>query len=180
MNPVSPTPTYTSITMHSKTYRAEPRRVTKSPPPKQADIPCVVKSATSADIDAVTLVIDSWCSSYKAYGAEEIEADVFKVEQRDRIFRLLGKAQLTLAVSPNGEVLGWCVHGWEKKSQVPVVHYMYVKKESRHGLIGERLLRATGWRPGSVCWVTHWMPCVRALKNKWGWIYNPYLLERSS
>jgi GNAT superfamily N-acetyltransferase len=151
----------------------KPERIKPAAEPR----PLVIRSGA---IDDVNCIINDWAASYKeSPEVQEMDPEVYKVEQRARIFRLLGASKVSVACDPDNhsKILGWVVHGWDKGAQAPIVHYMYVKREFRLARVGTRLMRHIGWVPGQVVWATHWQPCIRKLRHKWNWLYNRYLLE---
>ena len=132
------------------------------------------------ELEDVPFVYDSWAASYREFGGAMVDDDVYKVEQRARISRILDRAKLITAMGTRQEILGWVVYQKDRATGWPVIHYMYVKGYARRGGIGRAMMTQAGWVAGTFCWVTHWQPCVRELRNpsKFGWTYNPYLLER--
>jgi hypothetical protein len=133
-----------------------------------------------ARVTDVNCIINDWAASYANSPASRfISPEIFKVEQRARIMRLISGAQCHV-VRPKGNLrnlLGWISFDLDERSNLPIVHYIYVKLRSRRRRVGSMLMHSIGWEPGRTCWTTHWCASHRYHEDRCGWMYNPYLLE---
>lgn len=136
-------------------------------------------------IDDAALVIDSWCTSYaRSPVTGPISPELFKIEQRARINRLLPKSKQIVAAFTEDPrmVYGWvCYRPLREDTDHPLIHYMAVKPEYQGRGIGKSLLdlvrQACGKTSLDPVFFTHWTVPCRRLERKWNIVYDPYLLE---
>lgn len=134
-------------------------------------------------IDDASYVIDSWARSYRrspTTGA--IEDDVFKIEQRARIDRLICRSKTFIACEPDDkrQIRGWIVFEPGHAQKIPIVHYVCVQPSYQVTGIGSALVgiaRETATDPDAFMWSTHETAPMRHIRSKWNLVYNPYLLE---
>lgn len=80
------------------------------------------------------------------------------------------------AASEQRDILGWiCFKPWDTKCLV--VHYIYITKCYRDQGLGTALLAAAGWHPKMVILSGHECVLPRAIKRRYGYFHNPFLLE---
>ena len=143
--------------------------------------PYVIEFAT---VEEVALILDSWCAGQASQPHQLVDADLFKVEIRARVMRLLAtnKCAVARATEPDAagrrEVLAWICYGWDVAVGQPIVHYVYVKGAHRRSGIAAALLQsAAGVKPASLWWFTHISPRAGKIARRFGGLYNPFLLE---
>lgn len=137
-------------------------------------------------IDDASYVIDSWARSYRrspTTGA--IEDDIFKIEQRARIDRLICRSKTFIACEPDDkrQIRGWICFEPGHSEKIPVVHYVCVQPSFQVTGIGTALVsiaRQTAADPEAFMWATHETAPMRHIRAKWNLAYNPYLLEVKS
>lgn len=140
-------------------------------------------SVRPINIDDASYVIDSWVRSYRrspTTGA--IEDDVFKIEQRARIDRLICRSKTFIACEPEDtrQIRGWICFEAGHEKKIPIVHYVCVQPSFQLTGIGSALVgivRQTAKDADSFLWATHETAPMRHIRRKWNLLYNPYLLE---
>lgn len=150
--------------------------IQKKPPPDYAIRPM--------QIDDAPFVIDSWARSYlHSARASNISTDVYTIEQRARIDRLIQRSivlVLTTAQDPS-YVSGYiCFEPPKTQSALPILHYVLVHANLQGQKLGSRLFQIvaeTRHTPEDPVWTTHWTFPIRKLSQSWNLIFNPYLLE---
>lgn len=149
--------------------------------PKREPSPIAVRPMS---IDDASYVIDSWARSFRrspTTGA--IEDDVFKIEQRARIDRLICRSKTFIACEPEDrrQIRGWIVfEPGGARYRIPCVHYVCVQPSFQLTGIGTALVsiaRQTAEDPDAFMWTTHETAPMRHIRPKWNLVYNPYLLE---
>ncbi len=130
-------------------------------------------------------ILSDWLTHYRPRMLR-VPKDVYSVGMQKRIARHAKRNKILLAVDPDPEalpnkrdILGWiCFKPWA--DDVILVHYMYVRCECRDQGLGRALLAAAGWRPGM--WILSGHDCAlpRALRRRYGFSHNPFLLEEVS
>lgn len=133
----------------------------------------------------VSFIIDSWCETYRhAPDARDIDKELFKVEQRARINRLLPRSKQLIAADKRTPdlIYGWvCFEPPGRIAKIPVVHYMCIKPHAQMQGIGKemlRLIRATCPVPMSPVFATHrTILCKPGRLAKYNVLFNNYLLE---
>jgi GNAT superfamily N-acetyltransferase len=134
-------------------------------------------------IDDASYVIDSWVRSYRRSPATgPIEDDVFKIEQRARIDRLICRSKTFIACEPEDkrQIRGWVCFEPGNANKIPVIHYVCVQPSFQVSGIGTALVsiaRQTASDVESFMWCTHDTAPMRHIRPKWNLLYNPYLLE---
>ncbi len=132
----------------------------------------------------VNFIIDAWCETYRrSQDARDTDPELFKVEQRARINRLLPRSKQLIACDKNHTSLiyGWACFEPPGLAKIPVVHYMCIKPHAQMQGIGKellRLIRATAPIPNSPVFATHrHLICKPQRLAKYNVIFNNYLLE---
>lgn len=141
------------------------------------------------DTDA-HLIYDSWCSNQaKVYHTQKVPQEIFKVEMRGRIKRLLEHCHVLVARPSRAlckrtgqpfdhtDVLSWICYAWDGRTRAPVIHFMATKREEQRRGLGGMLLAAAGMKDGQLWWATHMSRFGEAVINRYRGIYNPFLLE---
>lgn len=144
-----------------------------------------------AALDDLHLILDSWCSSQADmphYGP--VSREIFKVEMRARVARILQYAKCAVIrptqafnerfkrVGMHSEVLSWACYDHDKRTELPVVHYVYTKAPMRRrGLARFLLEKAVCIKPGQTWWASHSTPIGRKLIDTLEGTYNPFLNE---
>lgn len=139
-------------------------------------------------IDDASYVIDSWSNSYRRSPTTgPIDREVFNIEQRARIDRLVTRAAARVFIACDAvdkrQIRGWiCFEAPFLEGKVPIVHYVCVQPIYQLNGIGNALIKLarqthTDADPTAPMWCTHETAPMRHVRPKWGLIYNPYLLE---
>lgn len=133
----------------------------------------------------LNFVIDSWASSYRfSPDVAHTDKEVYKVEQRSRIYRLIPRSRIIVAAREGrpDDILGWaCFEPPRAQGQLPVLHYVLVQRAVQGQGIGTSLVelcRKTAQEEGSPIWGTHYTQPMRHLKDKWHVMHNDFLLEQ--
>jgi hypothetical protein len=149
------------------------------PPPEPAKV--AIRAWKPEDLN---LIIDSWASSYRfSPEVQYIDPDVYKVEQRSRIYRLVTRSRILVANREGcpDDILGWvCFEPPVALGQLPIVHYVLVQRSVQLQGIATSLIelcRKTASEPDSPMWGTHHTAPMRHLRRKWQVMHNTYLLE---
>lgn len=148
-------------------------------------------SVEFARIEDVAFILDSWCADENLYVGrpDDMDPEVFKVEQRGRVRRLLSTCKCAV-VRPTpaywkerGEkpdanhLFGWVCYTFDRATLKPLIHFVYVKACHRRQGLANALLHAAGLRRDGGAWATHSrMRFRKAMKAK-GIIYNKFLLD---
>jgi hypothetical protein len=133
----------------------------------------------------LNFIIDSWASSYR-FSPDVVHTpkDVYKIEQRGRIFRLVTKSRIIVANRKGhpDDILGWvCFEPPQQKGELPILHYVLVQRFVQMQGIGKALVqlcRTSGFDATGPIWATHFTAPMRHLHAKWGIMHNDYLLEQ--
>lgn len=133
----------------------------------------------------LNFIIDSWASSYR-YSPDVAHTDkeVYKVEQRSRIYRLIPRSRIIVANKEGypDEILGWiCFEPPKARGQLPILHYVLVQRSVQLQGIGAALVelcRKTAFEADSPIWATHYTSPMRHIKDKWHVMHNDFLLEQ--
>lgn len=137
-------------------------------------------------IDDAAYVLDSWANSYRrSQVTGPIERDVFNIEQRARINRLITRPTSRVFVACDAEdtnqIRGWvCFEAPREEGQLPILHYVCVQPAHQLQGIGAALMglcRQTAFDAEAPIWSTHETQPMRHVRPKWNLLYNPYLLE---
>ena len=135
-------------------------------------------------IDDAPFIVDSWASSYAHYARlEGVPSDVYKIEQRARIDRLVRASIVLSLVSKvdNSHVSGWiCFQPPVKNPGSPILHYVLIHPSLQVRGLGSQLVSlvdSTKHDKTDPIWATHFTFPMRKIGPKWNLIYNPYLLE---
>lgn len=154
------------------------REAGKKPPPVTVRV---------MGIDDASHIIDSWCRSFRRSATVgPVEPDVFKIEQRSRIDRLICRSQVLICSDAvdTTRIRGWvCFEAPRGERAIPVVHYVCVHPEHQQLGIGTALVglvRRLAQDPETFLWCTHDTAPMRHIRPKWNLLYNPYLLEIDS
>ena len=137
-----------------------------------------------ATVEEIALILDSWCAGQASQPHQLVDAELFKVEMRARVMRLIAaqKCAVARATEPDAsgrrEVLAWICYGWDKNVQSPIAHYLYVKgAHRRQGIARALLLNAAGVTGEASWFFTHTTPRAGKLASKRGGFFNPFLLD---
>ena len=137
-------------------------------------------------IDDASYVLDSWATSYRRSPTTgPIDVGVFNIEQRARIDRLFRRPSARIFVACDKEkperIKGWiCFEAPFGDMLTPIVHYVCVKPGAQLCGIGTALVgiaRQTHTDKDAPMWSTHETAPMRHIRERWGLLYNPYLLE---
>ena len=135
-------------------------------------------------IDDASFVIDSWASSYRFSPiVAHVDPNVYKVEQRARIYRLLQNCTTFVACDPANPTRIWawvCFAAPVKAGDLPVLHYVLVRPElQRRGIATSlvELVRQSSADPDTQLWMSHWTSPMYNAQHKWHAMYNSYILE---
>lgn len=139
-----------------------------------------------ARLEDLPLITEAWLTSY-AYSpvAEAVAKDVYRVEQRDRVRRLVVRSKLLCAVDPEKQdrIKAWVcfeVPAVMKPGRFVILHYVSVHPSLQNMGLGRELVtlaRSLNSAPDDPLWTTHMTYPMRRLMDRWNLIYNPYLLE---
>jgi GNAT superfamily N-acetyltransferase len=153
---------------------------------KQAELPQRPIAIRPMCIDDAAYVLDSWANSYRRSPTTgPIEREVFNIEQRARINRLVSRPHSRVFVACDAEdthqIRGWvCFEAPQSDDGIPVMHYVCVQPAFQMQGIGTALValcRATAKDSEAPMWATHETQPMRHIREKWNLLYNPYLLE---
>lgn len=137
-------------------------------------------------IDDAAYVLDSWANSYRRSPTTgPIEREVFNIEQRARINRLVTRPHSRVFVACDAEqtsqIRGWvCFEAPQAEDGIPVLHYVCVQPAHQMQGIATALValcRKTAKDEDAPIWATHETQPMRHIRAKWNILYNPYLLE---
>ena len=142
-----------------------------------------------AQVAHVPLIIDSWASDQMVNGVYGlVDRDIFRVEVRARILRLISSCRCAAIVPtaaytakqpvppPASELFGWACYGWDKASEKPVLHYVYIRQDYRNNGLARRLLKeAVAVSPERPGWASFIIPWHRKTARRYGLVYNPFL-----
>lgn len=137
-------------------------------------------------IDDAAYVLDSWSNSYRRSPTTgPIEREVFNIEQRARINRLVTRPHSRIFIACDAvqqrQIRGWvCFEAPQSDDGVPILHYVCVQPAFQMQGIGSALVelaRATARDRSVPMWATHETQPMRHIREKWNLLYNPYLLE---
>ena len=108
----------------------------------------------------VSFIIDSWCGSYsKCPEAASTDADVFKIEQRNLIYRLLPKCKVLVACDPAqpNSIRGWaCAEPARESGGLWILHYALVRPELQGmGIATSLVAPFREESPEGTLWTTH-------------------------
>lgn len=135
-------------------------------------------------IDDAPFIVDSWATSFThSSRLDNVPPDVYKVEQRSRIDRLVQRSAV-LCIHPIPDpphLFGYIVFEPPRKAtDLPILHYMLIHPSLQGQGLGAQLVdlvRTTAKDPSDPIWITHWTIPMRKLIPRWNLIFNPYLLE---
>lgn len=147
-----------------------------------------------ATVDELALIIDSWCAGQAGQPHYAlVPPEIFKVEMRARVTRLLGTSRCAVArptplgwdvlgVAPvnrdTRSILGWVCYAYDKATQAPIIHFLYVKARYREqGVATGLATKAAGVSRDNLWWSTHTTPRIGKLLRRCGGTWNPFLLE---
>jgi len=137
-------------------------------------------------IDDAAYVLDSWATSYRRSPTTgPIEREVFNIEQRARINRLVTRAAsrifVACCIADAQLIRGWiCFEAPQSSDGIPILHYVCVHPAHQMRGIGTALValcRNTANDAEAPMWSTHETQPMRHIREKWNLLYNPYLLE---
>jgi hypothetical protein len=128
-------------------------------------------------------VLDSWCSSYARSPEVGCDPEVFKIEQRNLIYRLIPKCKVLVACDPENPntIRGWiAAEPPREPGGLWIIHYCLVKYE----LQGRGIARALSGlirqaSPNGMCWGTHSTFACKWFGKDW-LVRNRYLLWTST
>ncbi len=135
-------------------------------------------------IQDAPFVVDSWARSFlHSPQARNVSDDVYKLEQRSRIDRIVKKSVNLVLCSeddPN-HVSGFVIFEPPKnETALAILHYLLVHANLQGNGLGSKLfnvVRETSIEPSNPIWITHWTIPMKNVISKWNLIFNPYLLE---
>ena len=140
-----------------------------------------VRSARASDLPLIT---DAWLTSYRfSYSVGPVPKDIYGVEQRARVGRLVPRSKVLCAVDLHDEarIKGWiCFEPPKQPEHYTVVHYICVHPSLQNMGMGSALIavaRSTNQDHEAPMWTTHHTLPMRRLIGRWNLIYNPYILE---
>lgn len=129
-------------------------------------------------------VTDSWARSFlHSPAVRNVDSELYKVEHRARIKRLLGSSITLILCSADKEdhVIGFTIFERPKASPaLAILHYLLIHASLQGNGFGSLLLkfvRQTSHDAEDPIWTTHWTIPMKNLMGRWNLIYNPYLLE---
>lgn len=136
-------------------------------------------------IDDAAYVIDSWANSFRrSQVVGSVDREVYNIEQRARIDRLISRAASRVFVACDAEmtdkIRGWICFEPPGKAPTPIVHYVCVQPSYQVSGVGTALVgiaRQTLADLSQPMWCTHETQPMRHIRPKWNLLYNPYLLE---
>lgn len=153
---------------------------------EQAKLPARPISIRPMCIDDAAYVLDSWANSYRrSVITGPIEREVFNIEQRARINRLISRPASRVFVACDAEkteqIRGWvCFEPPLRDDGFAILHYVCVQPSHQQQGIGTALVnvaRQTAKDADAMMWATHETQPMRHIREKWNLLYNPYLLE---
>jgi len=152
----------------------------------KAEEPTRPVSIRPMHIDDAAYVLDSWANSYRrSVITGPIEREVFNIEQRARINRLVSRPSSRVFIACDAEhttqILGWvCFEAPRQNDSFAVLHYVCIRPSHQMQGIGTALVnlaRQTTKDTEQPMWTTHETQPMRHIREKWNLLYNPYLLE---
>lgn len=170
----------------TNTFIANERRRWDKRLRKALKSPCAIRPMV---IEDAAYVLDSWANSYRrSIVTGPIEREVFNIEQRARINRLVQRSTARVFVACDAEdknkIRGWiCFETPRGEHVIPVIHYVCIQPAHQQQGIGTALVelaRQTASDPQAHMWTTHETQPMRHIREKWNLLYNPYLLEVST
>lgn len=147
-------------------------------------VPVLIREATEADFPAIE---GPWMTSYQkvemgrcyVWGGKAVATPIdfaeYNIFQRRRIRRLISAFGATVAadIEDPSFVIGWlCGHLGESAA---CVHYIHVKEAFRNRGVGRRLMDEL--EPRDALYYTHATSSGSRYMERFGGIFNPYLLE---
>ncbi len=140
-----------------------------------------VRAAKVADLAIIT---DAWMQSARfSPVTQPIPGDVYRIEQRERVRRLITRSKALCAVDEEdtSRVTGWVVFQPPSgPGKHVVLHYISVHPALQNLGLGTalmRLARSVAEDQDAPVFCTHYTFPLRRLIARWNLIYNPYLLE---
>lgn len=140
-----------------------------------------VRAARVADL---AMMADAWLQSYRFSPVTgPIPPEVYRIEQRDRVRRLITRSKALCAVDDDNDsrVTGWVVFEPPRSAgKHAVLHYMSVHPALQNLGLGAALMglvRKVAGGPDDPVFCTHYTFPMKRLMARWNLIYNPYLLE---
>lgn len=141
-------------------------------------LPITFRSPTADDYP---FIIQTWGRIYREnYPINMIPAHIYFESQNNRINLLLSTSTTMVACmddSPN-EVVGYIVFQ-QKGNETLVVHWAHVKGIFRRLGICKALLEQAGIQDKNLI-VTHHFSLLKTLKDRYGLIFDPTLLENNA
>ncbi len=157
---------------------AAEKAINEKPTPELAVVPMC--------IDHAPFICDSWARSFMHSDVvRQVPSDIYKVEQRARMDRIIRRSVSLCLVNPKepSYVSGYVIFEPPKdKTALPILHFILVHSNLQgRGLASQlfNLVRKTKNSDSDLIWSTHWTHPMRRVGQKWNLIYNPYLLELS-
>lgn len=137
-----------------------------------------------AKISDVGLITDAWLTSYRfSPVAQSVPPKIYRIEQRDRIRRIMSRCKVVCAVHDDDadRVAGWAVFAPPAQpGRHVVLHYLSVHPALQNLGLGTalmRLVRSISPDPQMPVFCTHYTLALRRVMKTWNLLYNPYLLE---
>lgn len=135
-------------------------------------VPLEIRQATPEDAN---FILNSWLKSYRQSNFAKAITNTVYFEGHHKVIRaLLKKSSCLIACNeqdPN-QIYGYIVS--ETVSNIPVVHYAYVKQTFRSMRIGQILLNKVK-KPEEAGVYTHSTRAAEKLAAKYNLIHHPYL-----
>ena len=129
-------------------------------------------------------ILDTWTKSFLFSDfTRPIARDIFMVEQRARIARILRYSRIMCACDEDDttRIKGWiCFQAPQSEKHYVTVHYICVHPSLQNLGIGRALLnvaRILAKDENEPMWCTHYTMPMRKIIERWKLIYNPYCLE---
>ncbi len=179
--------TFSHILTQSEVERDEIKRAADAAAEVKAKEPLPVK-IRGINGDDLAFVYDSWCASYsKSPVVGPVQPDLFKIEQRACVTRLLPKSKQIVLCDPTEPKLirGWiCYTPPPAPGKLPTIHYMLVKPEFQgRGLartMTDLVRTACALDATSPMFYSHYTGVMRQVERRLNLIYNPYLLQHGA
>jgi len=121
-----------------------------------------------------SFIFATWINNYRRlWDKKHVRSRIYFKYEKERIQDILENAQTTIICNPEDDAH---IFGWATYSILPeltVIHYAFMKEQYRNFGLMRALLTSL---PGDKV-VTHLTPKVNESIDKWGLIYNPYLVD---
>lgn len=134
-------------------------------------IPHVLRKPNETD---TAFIFATWLNNYRRlWDKRHVRSRVYFKYEKERVQDILESAQTTMICNPEdpNHIFGWATYSI--LPNITVIHYAFMKEQYRNFGIMRSFLTSL---PGDKV-ITHLTPKVNESIDKWGLIYNPYLVD---